>query len=236
MFDYILYIALALIASGMLIVIYSVSSSAKGRAGKKDHGSGPLSDNIYGQGQGGVIPTDDGTMMSGGMGGVSKDSGSLENIVKESMESVMDGADGAIPAKPEIAKAEAGRAKKRQEDGKTPGDDAVVMDAVLYEDSSGVIDYHNDNNTIDPTFEGYKKIRRIGRGRFEIGKDGINFYTGKKFFRFDFHRVRDIKTGSRFIALMLIGSEAVKLFIFDGETPAQSLLKRSYQSYSGRTV
>jgi hypothetical protein len=107
--------------------------------------------------------------------------------------------------------------------------------AVLYEDSSRIIDYERSENTIDPTLKEYQKIKRVGRGDIELVKEGINFYIGKKFFRFDYHRIKDLKVGDNFIALFLKGSDVVRLFIFNEGAAVQSEIKRSYQDYLRRT-
>ncbi|MDY6935645.1 MAG: hypothetical protein SVZ03_15665 [Spirochaetota bacterium] len=87
--------------------------------------------------------------------------------------------------------------------------------AYLYEDTSNVLDYENNISIIDPTLNEYSKLRRIGKGRIEIKGDGINFFIDKKFFRFDFHQIEDIKSGDSFIALFIKGSEVVRLFLFE---------------------
>lgn len=107
--------------------------------------------------------------------------------------------------------------------------------AVLYEDSSRIIDYERSENTIDPTLKEYQKIKRLGKGDIELAKEGINFYIGKKFFRFDYHRIKDLKVGDNFIALFLKGSDVVRLFIFHGGAAVQSEIKKSYQDYLRRT-
>ncbi|MBN2080152.1 MAG: hypothetical protein JW838_14380 [Spirochaetes bacterium] len=103
--------------------------------------------------------------------------------------------------------------------------------AVLYEDSSRVIDYDSGSGIIDPSLEGYKQIRRIGSGKFAVEKGGITFRTGSTLYRFDFHRLRDIKEGSRHLALFLGGSESVRLFIFDSESGAIRAATAAYRDY-----
>lgn len=107
--------------------------------------------------------------------------------------------------------------------------------ATLYEDSSNIIDYERSENRIDPTLKEYRNIKRMGKGDIELAKDGINFYIGKKFFRFDYHRIRDLKIGERFIALFLKGSDVVRVFVFERDSLIQSNIKRSYQDYLRRT-
>lgn len=107
--------------------------------------------------------------------------------------------------------------------------------ATLYEDSSNIIDYERSENRIDPTLKEYRNIKRMGKGDIELAKDGINFYIGKKFFRFDYYRIRDLKIGERFIALFLKGSDVVRVFVFERDSGIQSDVKRSYQDYLRRT-
>jgi hypothetical protein len=107
--------------------------------------------------------------------------------------------------------------------------------ATLYEDSSNIIDYDKSENKIDPTLKEYRNIKRVGKGDIELAKEGINFYVGKKFFRFDYYRIRDLKIGEKFIAVFLKGSNVVRVFIFDKISGIQSDIKRSYQDYLRRT-
>ncbi len=92
---------------------------------------------------------------------------------------------------------------------------AGIPRAVLYEDGSGVIDFNNGTGPSISDMDEYKNIKRIGRGILAVEKGGISFSLGKKLYRYDFHRIRDIKTGENHLALFLHGSDAVKLFIFD---------------------
>jgi hypothetical protein len=107
--------------------------------------------------------------------------------------------------------------------------------ATLYEDSSNIIDYDKSENRIDPTLKEYRNIKRVGKGDIELSKEGINFYVGKKFFRFDYYRIRDLRIGEKFIAVFLKGSNIVRVFIFDKISGIQSDIKRSYQDYLRRT-
>ncbi len=107
--------------------------------------------------------------------------------------------------------------------------------ATLYEDSSNIIDYDKSENKIDPTLKEYRNIKRVGQGDIELVKEGINFYVGKKFFRFDYYRIRDLKIGEKFIAVFLKGSDVVRVFIFDRISGIQSDIKLSYQDYLRRT-
>jgi len=110
--------------------------------------------------------------------------------------------------------------KKQDMDHAGPGDGSVSEheNVVLYEDESGIIDYSSGTSVIDPTLEKYQQIKRIGSGRFSVAQQGINYHIEKKFFRFDFHRIQDLRFGDNYIALNIRGSSPVRLFLFqDGE-------------------
>jgi hypothetical protein len=109
------------------------------------------------------------------------------------------------------------------------------LNAVLYEDSSRVIDYANESGSIDPSLEKYRKIRRLGSGRVAVEKDGISFYMGKKMYRYDFNRVRDLKSGERHMALFIGGSESVKLFIFESGGAPVTAISDAYRDFVRRT-
>lgn len=94
----------------------------------------------------------------------------------------------------------------------------LINKATLYEDGSHVIDYNSESGTIDASLTDYKNIKRIGSGHIIVEKGGINFYRKKKLYRYDFHRITDIKSGGKFMALILAGSDTVKLFIVDNES------------------
>lgn len=126
-------------------------------------------------------------------------------------------------------------------EGRTPSAEKAVgqepddseMTAVLFEDNSRIIDYDKETVSIDPGLAGYKKIRRVGSGRLSIEKAGISFHMGKKLYRYDFHRVRDIKTGSKHLAVFLAGSDSVKLFIFIAGSAAPAGVADAYGEYLG---
>jgi LAS superfamily LD-carboxypeptidase LdcB len=109
------------------------------------------------------------------------------------------------------------------------------MPAVLYEDSSGIVDYNTEGGAIDSTLDGYRNIKRVGGGELSVEKGGINFSLGRKLYRYDFHRIRDIKTGAKHLALFLHGTDAVKLFIFDAETEGIAAMSSAYRDYARST-
>ncbi|OHD68377.1 MAG: hypothetical protein A2W19_14255 [Spirochaetes bacterium RBG_16_49_21] len=121
------------------------------------------------------------------------------------------------------------------EPARKEADSSLKQRAILYDDGSHVMDYGTEPGGIDPTLEGYRHIKRIGSGEFSVEKGGINFFTGRKLYRYDFHRIRDIKTGGRHLALFLQGSDAVKLFIFDADGGGIATASAAYREYTGNS-
>ncbi len=103
--------------------------------------------------------------------------------------------------------------------------------AVLFEDKSNVIDYGSESGSIDPSLEKYKNIKRIGSGTISIETGGITFYMGKKLYRYDFHRIRDIKAGKSHLALFLMGSGSTKLFIVEPGTDIITAATDAFREY-----
>jgi hypothetical protein len=99
---------------------------------------------------------------------------------------------------------------------------------ILFDDYSRIIDYNN-GGLIDPTVEDFNKLHRVGRGRIELIKDGINFHIDKKFYRFDFYRIDDMILGNNFIALSLKGSNMVRLFLFEKESRLKNDIYKAYK-------
>ena len=108
--------------------------------------------------------------------------------------------------------------------------------AVLYADASGVVDYESGANTIDPTFKKYSKLRRIGKGKVGIIKDGLNFQLRKKLFRFDFYRIQRMVTGKNYLALFLKGSEEVRLMIFEGDGTSLRRIINEFNAFRKRSM
>lgn len=103
--------------------------------------------------------------------------------------------------------------------------------AVLYEDKSNVIDYTSESGSIDPSLEKYRNIKRIGEGTISVETGGITFYMGKKLYRYDFHRVRDIKAGAGHLALFLMGSGSIKLFIIEPGSAVITAAADAFREY-----
>jgi hypothetical protein len=118
--------------------------------------------------------------------------------------------------------------KSSAEDSSVSGSLADKSKAVLFEDSSGAVDYSTLSMPIDLNAD-YSGIKRIGSGEFSIDDSGYNFISDKKLYRFDFHRIRDIKAGANYLALMPSSDAAAKLFIFDKE---YSDIKKAEEQFS----
>ena len=89
-----------------------------------------------------------------------------------------------------------------------------IVNAVLFNDYSSLIDYESRTGTIDPSLDDYRNIKRLGEGGFSVARSGISFLMENKLFRFDFHKLDRLYTGDNFVALGIKGVEAGKLFIF----------------------
>ena len=111
-------------------------------------------------------------------------------------------------------------------------DVSIITDVSLYEDASNIIDYENNDSIIDPGLSEYEKIKRIGEGSIELLKSGINFRTGKKLFRFDYHRVSDVKKGKNYFVLQMKGSNKNRIFVFKNSALSSSKFNRFYRANS----
>jgi hypothetical protein len=103
--------------------------------------------------------------------------------------------------------------------------------AVLFDDSSRILNYEANAGMIDATLEKYKNIKRIGKGEFSIEKNGINFNIDKKLYRYDFYRIDKIFTGKNYLALQVKGADSIKLFIMS-DSDADTIVKTTRESYN----
>jgi len=110
-------------------------------------------------------------------------------------------------------------------------DDFGFVSAVMFDDRSNIIDYESGSGVIDSTLSKYKSIKRIGKGRIESDFDGVNFYLDEKLYRFDFHKVYDIWSGSNYIALPLKGNSTVKLFIIENSAGFPDKVEADFKEY-----
>ncbi len=189
-----LYLSLALIFLGIIIFLYSIILDAKRR-----HEKAPVTVN---PGRGGAqadkAPVSGGIPASPGPSAVQGGAGNRGKRVPKS------GPAQAKGPSPEAEQSAGGVAPSRPEEK-----------AVLFEDKSDIIDYSNESGSIDPSLEKYKSIKRVGSGTISVEPGGLTFYMGKKIFRYDYHRIRDIKAGKSHLAVFLMGSGSVKLFIIE---------------------
>lgn len=123
--------------------------------------------------------------------------------------------------------------KEEDEETEIPGEKpGNKFSAVLYEDSSNLMDYQNRNSIIDSTLEEYKKIKRMGKGTLEITGNGIFFNTDKRNYRFDFHRIAKTISGKNYFCLLLKRSGPTRLFIFDNNPAAGADFKNLFNEYT----
>ncbi len=107
----------------------------------------------------------------------------------------------------------------------------TIVSAIMFDDRSNIIDYESGIGVIDSTFSKYKSIKRIGKGKIESDFDGVNFYLDEKLYRFDFHKVYDIWSGSNYIALPLKGNSTVKLFIIEHSAGFPEKVEANFKEY-----
>ena len=106
------------------------------------------------------------------------------------------------------------------DDDASGADDRAKMEfpCDFYEDSSSIIDYIRQTGTIDPSFEEYKRIKRVGSGILISDRDNLSFHMGRKVYHYDYHKISDLKAGKNFIAVLIHGSNTVKLFVINDNT------------------
>ncbi len=118
--------------------------------------------------------------------------------------------------------------EKTAGEGETESDFAA---AVLYEDSSHLIDYSSEKGIIDPRFDHYREIRRIDEGKLLLEKEGFSFYCGKKFFRFDFIKAENVYISHNSIAVIYHGDVPVRLFILPEKTEFTERARAAYREF-----
>jgi len=105
------------------------------------------------------------------------------------------------------------------------------VSAVFFEDRSSVIDYSNFKIDLNLERDKFNGIKRIGKGKLQYKKNGLNFYLNNKFFRFDFYRIVDVAEGENFLALFQKRSDSVKLFLMD-DTNSIGSIENLYAEYT----
>lgn len=111
------------------------------------------------------------------------------------------------------------------------GGEASGVSAVLFDDEAGAFDLEAAASSPDPEAIDFSRFRRLGKGRLEEVRDGLNFHLGKAFYRFDFHRIERVRAGEHFLALRLKGATNVRIFLFDKPTSYADEIARSVSSY-----
>lgn len=108
--------------------------------------------------------------------------------------------------------------------------------AVLYYDSTGIVDYESGQSNIDPTFKKYSKLKRIGSGHISVVGDAIHFQMRKKLFRFEFYLIEKIVQGENYLAIFLKGSNEIRLFIFKRQSGLEKNIVREFEAYRRKKI
>jgi len=204
-----LYLSLALIFLGIVIFLYSLILDAK----KRHEGRNPAA----GRGGSAAVKAD-----AAGTGAPAPGKGDARDMRNRGKRVPLN-----MPGREKGGRAiSAGTASSPDREQK----------AVLFEDKSQVIDYSSESGSIDPSLEKYKQIKRIGDGIIRVETGGISFYMGKKLYRYDFHRVRDIRTGKNHLALFLMGGASVKLFIIEPGSAVSAAAADAFREYLRSTA
>lgn len=117
-----------------------------------------------------------------------------------------------------------------EDTGESHGD-ASGISAALFEDEAGAFNLNDTAGAPDPDALDFSKLRRLGKGRLEEVRDGLNFHLGKAFYRFDFHRIERARSSEKFLALKLKGGSSVRVFLFEKPTSYGDEIARSIQNY-----
>ncbi len=102
---------------------------------------------------------------------------------------------------------------------------------LLYEDSTGLIDYHSNSSMIAADPAVYASLKRKGEGTVETDPHGIVFRANGTFFRFDYRRITDIRTGEDYTAVFMSGGGPVWLLIFSPSSGAGEKLQQGFTGY-----
>jgi hypothetical protein len=102
---------------------------------------------------------------------------------------------------------------------------------LLYEDSTGLIDYHSSSSMIAADPAVYASLKRKGEGTLEADPHGIVFRANGTFFRFDYRRITDIRTGEDYTAIFMSGGGPVWLLIFSPSSGAGETVQQGFAGY-----
>ena len=118
-----------------------------------------------------------------------------------------------------------------------PADAGIVTDTassdfniVLYVDEKGVALSDNSAGILE---EGgaYDGFTRIGEGVGQIGADALSVRIGRKFFRYDYHRVREVRLRDGVSVVYLKGDTRGNIFIAENLLFPR-MLDESFSRYS----
>ena len=93
---------------------------------------------------------------------------------------------------------------------------------VLYSDEKGVSLFDSTSGILEEK-GAYDEFTRIGSGTAQIGADALSVKIGKKFFRYDYHRVREIRLRDGVAVLYLKGDSRGNIFIAENDLFAKVL-------------
>jgi hypothetical protein len=105
------------------------------------------------------------------------------------------------------------------------------IEALLYEDSSGNIDYDGLGGSIDSTLKSYDDLRLIGEGFLKLEKNGLSFVSKGRFFRFDFYKIQNFHNGDSYVALQTSVDSPIRLFLMENSAAFISNLMNEYREF-----
>jgi len=129
------------------------------------------------------------------------------------------------------------KGENRRVDSLTKNKDNVLLsqdgaiEALLYEDSSGNIDYDGFGGAIDSTLQSYENVKLIGDGFLKLEKEGLSFISEGRLFRFDFYKIQALHSGDSYIALKLSADSPIRLFLMENPTSFVSHLMNEYREF-----
>jgi hypothetical protein len=92
--------------------------------------------------------------------------------------------------------------------------DEQVYDIVLYEDPERIsVENTIDNITIKT--EDVSRFSRVGEGTIQVLKDGINIRIGKRLYHFDFNKIDLVFAGKSHFVLTIKGSDVARVVMFE---------------------
>jgi hypothetical protein len=103
-----------------------------------------------------------------------------------------------------------------------------VIEAVLFEDTEGIIQFGEGPDSISPN--SFDRLKRLGSGTLEIRDDSLTL-RADKLYRFDFHRLKKIR-GDKKAVLIYPDTMSHPLLVFSPvETDLAKNIIESYEAY-----